>query len=163
MNGGSNDGLARATYRLPSGAHRVAGGVARLVLLLVAVVGIPAVALEYASAHGVPLPVPLATVALGGTALAVLSSVAYALRPTRAFGPASMGASAAALVYLGVLIADATYRIVLPGSSIALTVGYVGLLGLLMLVPALSLASAVLITVEDAVRPGERLPFDFPP
>lgn len=149
--------------RIPSLGYRILVGTARLVGLLVALVGLPVAALAYLDARGIALPVSIATVTVAGVAISALSTARYVLRPTRAYGPVSLATSVVTVVYLITIWAQGTYRLAVPGSSVSLSVGYTTLLELVLLVPALALLGAVLTTIEDLSAPGERLPFDYPP
>jgi hypothetical protein len=150
-------------YQVPSLGYRILAGGARLVPLLVVLVGLPVAGLQYLAAHQVSLPVSVVTVAAYGVAISALSTVRYVVKPTRAYGPVSMATSAVAFSYLFTLWLQATYRISVPTSAVTISVGYVELIDLLLLVPALTLVAGLLASVEDLRSPMERLPFDFPP
>jgi hypothetical protein len=149
-------------YRLPSIGRRIAVTVLWLVPLLIVLVAAPAYALQRLTVLGVSTPVPLALVAGGGTTLSVLSAARRGLRPSRLFGPVSVAASAAALGYLIGLSTNARFSVPF-GSGISVTLGFSQLLSLLLVPVALSLVAGVVTTFEDAFRPRERLPYDFPP
>ena len=150
-------------YRIPSLGWRILGGALRLIPLVVLLIGVPVAILTFLQSHGIPLPVPIATVEYAGIAITVLVVARYILKPTAAFGPLSIATSAVTLVYLWVILVDATYNLAIPGAGVAIAIGYRNLILLLMIVPALALGAGVLTTVEDATAPKERLPFDFPP
>jgi hypothetical protein len=151
------------TYRLPSFGYRILAGAARLVPLVVVLVGLPVAALDYLASRSISLPVSVATVTAYGIAISALSTARYIVKPTRAYGPVSMAASAVALAYLFTLWLQATYRISVPNSSVSISVGFVELVDLLLLVPTLALLAGLLTAVEDLRSPTERLAFDFPP
>lgn len=152
-----------ASYRIPSLGYRILAGGLRLVPLLVVLVGLPVAVLTFLSAHGIALPVSILTVEVAGILISVLSTVRYVLRPTRAYGPASLATSAVTVGYLIVLWEQSTYRLAVPGTSATISVGYGLLIELLLLAAAFGLAASLVTTVEDFRSPGERLPFDFPP
>jgi len=162
----SAPGEAEATpeaYQVPSLGYRILAGAARLVPLLVVLVGMPVAVLQYLAAHQVSLPVSVVTVSVFGITISVLSTARYVAKPTRAYGPLSMATSAVAFAYLFTLWLQATYRISVPNSAMTISVGYAELVDLLLLVPALALVAGFLASVEDLRSPTERLPFDFPP
>jgi hypothetical protein len=150
-------------YQVPSLGYRILAGGGRLVPLLVVLVGIPVAGLEYLAAHQVSLPISIVTVAGYGVAISVLSTARYVAKPTRAYGPLSMATSVVAFSYLFTLWLQATYRISVPNSAMTISIGYVELVDLLLLVPALALVAGLISSVEDLRSPTERLPFDFPP
>ncbi len=151
-----------SAYTVPSLGYRILAGGARLVPLLVLLVGLPVAVLTFLRSHDLSLPVSILTVESAGILLSVLSTVRYIVRPTAAYGPVSIATSAVAIGYLLVLLAQATYQLSVPSSSVALSVGYARLLQLALLVPALALLAGLVTTVEDWVSPKERLPFDYP-
>jgi len=152
-----------APYSIPSLGYRILAGGARLVPLLVGLVGLPVAALTLLQSHGISLPVSIVTVTVAGVAISVLSTVRYIVRPTRAYGPVSVATSGVTLAYVLVLLTQSTYRISVPGSTVSIALGYARLLDLILLVPALALVAGLVTTVEDIVAPRERLPFDYPP
>ncbi len=158
---------ARAAFlpsysRIPSLGYRILAGTARLVLLLIALVGVPAAALAYLDSLGISLPVPIPTVVGAWVAIAVLSTARAIARPTRAYGPLSVATSAVTIAYLLVLRLASPYRLAAPSHSLAISVGYATFLDLVLLVPALLLVAGIVTTVEDVRFPGERLPYDYP-
>lgn len=64
--------------------------------------------------------------------------------------------------YLLAIVPFATLSLTI-GSSVDLTLNYAPALTLFAIIPAFAAAAALLTTVEDGMRPGERLPFDYPP
>jgi hypothetical protein len=150
------------TYRIPSLGWRILGGALRLIPLVVILIGIPVGILTFLQAHGIALPVPLAIVEYAGIAITILVVARYIFKPTAAFGPLSIATAAVTIVYLYLILLDATYHLGIPGSGVTITIGYENLILLLLIVPALALAAGVVTLLEDATAPRERLPFDFP-
>jgi hypothetical protein len=149
-------------FRVPSLSYRILAGGTRLVPYLVLLVGLPDAVLAYLDAHGVTLPISILTVTVAGVLISVLSTAAYVLRPSRAYGPLSAATSVVSLAYLFVIWLQATYRIAVPNASVSISIEYARLIELVLLVPALALIASLVTTVEDLRSPSERLPFDFP-
>ena len=145
---------------IPSLGWRLAGAAALLFAGLLFLVVLPAVALGMLATHSIAPPLPVATLAAFGTVVAILFAGRYAAKPTAAYGPLTILAALVEIAYLGLLYADATFRIALPEGTIS--IGYARLIALLLVVPILTLAAGVVTTIEDARAPGERLPYDFP-
>lgn len=152
-----------AGYRIPPLGWRILGGALRLIPLVVILIGLPVAVLTFLSVHGIPLPIPIATVEVAGIAITALVMARYILKPTAAFGPLSVATAVVTLVYLWVVLVDATYDLAIPGAGVALALGYSNLILLLLIVPALALGAGALTLIEDSTAPKERLPFDFPP
>jgi hypothetical protein len=150
-------------YHVPSLGYRVLAGALRLVPLVILLVGLPVAVLTYLASHQISLPVSIATVTIFGIAIAALSTARYISKPTPAYGPLSMATSAVTLAYLFTLWLQATYRIAVPNSAVTISIGYVELIDLLLLIPALGLIAGMITTVEDLRSPTERLPFAYPP
>jgi hypothetical protein len=142
---------------------RILGGALRLIPLVVILIGVPVAVLTFLQSHGISLPIPIATVELAGIAITALVVARYILKATPAFGPLSIAISAVTIVYLWVVLLDATYHLAIPGSGVSIALGYSNLILLLLIVPVLGLGAGVLTMVEDATAPKQRLPFDFPP
>ncbi len=151
------------TYQIPSLGWRILGGALRLIPLVLLLIGLPVAALTFLQSQSISLPGAIPTVELAGIAITILVVARYILKPTGAFGPLSIGTSGVTLAYLYLLLVDATYHLTIPNTGVAIAIGYRDLILLLMIVPALALGAGVLTTIEDATRPKERLPFDFPP
>ncbi|HTW54931.1 MAG TPA: hypothetical protein VMG36_00555 [Thermoplasmata archaeon] len=149
--------LASAVPSLP---WRVAGACALLLVGLLVLVYVPEAVLRMLAAHSIPSPLPVATLAAAGVAVAVLWALRYVSKPTRAYGPLTMLLAAVEIGYLLLLYADATFR--LPVPNVTISIGYARLVELLLIVPALTLAAGLVTTIEDVRSPGERLPFDYP-
>ncbi|MGI0070647.1 MAG: hypothetical protein ACRECT_00985 [Thermoplasmata archaeon] len=153
---------AAGTYFVPSLGWRILGGTLRLVPLVVLLVGIPVAILTYLQSRGISLPVPILTVELSGIAITILVVARYIAKPTGAFGPLAIATAGVTVVYLYSFLVDATYHLTIPSMDIGIGIEYRNPILLLMIVPALTLGAGVLTTIEDAVAPKERLPFDFP-
>ncbi|MGI0130855.1 MAG: hypothetical protein ACREEC_12030 [Thermoplasmata archaeon] len=154
---------APGNYRIPTLGWRILGGALRLIPLVVLLIGLPVAALTFLQSHGISLPIPIETVEAAGIAITVLVVARYVLKPTGAFGPLSIATSAVTLVYLYLIFVDATYHLAIPNAGVDIAIGYRNLILLLLVVPTLALGAGVLTTIEQALAPGERLPFDFPP
>jgi hypothetical protein len=150
-------------YLIPSLGWRILGGALRLVPLVVILIGLPVAALTFLQSHGIALPVPILTVEVAGIAITGLIVARYILKPTVAYGPLSIATSVVTLLYLWVILIDATYHLAVPGGDVVLSIGYRNLILLLLLVPGLALTAGGLTTIEDITAPKERLPFDYPP
>ena len=156
---------ANATARplgaaIPSLPWRVAGACALLLGALLFLVYLPEAVLRMLAEHSIPPPLPIATLAAAGVAIAVLLALRHVAKPTRAFGPLTMLTALVEIGYLLLLYADATFRLQVPNATIS--IGYARLIELLLIVPALTLSAGLVTTIEDLRAPGERLPFDFP-
>jgi hypothetical protein len=148
--------------KIPSLARRIFFASLRLVVLLVLFVAIPLGILRTLSDHGVTPPYSLLTISAVGVLLAVLGSVASVARPTRAYGPLALAASIVLFLYLLALARNGTVTVAIgAGGSFQLSYGSAILL--IALVPLLGALAAAVTTAEDMRRPGERLPFDYPP
>ncbi len=145
---------------VPSLARRLTIGSLRLVPLLVFYVVIPDLGLQSLQAHGIASGLPFGAVTVFGAVLAVISTVAYVARPTRAYGPLATVSSLGKVVYLLYFAAFATISITI--SSIGVQLEFGDLLRLLAIVPAFGVVAGLLTTVEDVRRPGERIPLDYP-
>jgi hypothetical protein len=149
-------------YRIPSLGYRILVSGLRLIPLLVLLVGLPVGLLSFLNAHGLSIPIAIGTVTTFGIVLSVLAALRYVVKPTRAYGPVSIVASAAAVLYLWVLLQSSPFHFTIPGTSVAFGLGFRDLVLGIMLVPAFGLAAGIVTTVEDARSPHERLPFDYP-
>jgi hypothetical protein len=155
-------GNVQMGYRIPSLGYRILVGALRLIPWVILLVGVPAGILAFASGYGVSLPVSILTVTAFGFTLAILGTVRYILKPTRLYGPISMAASGVAIAYLYILYLASPYRLSVPNTPATIGIGFGELVLLLMIVPALGLAAAMVTTYEDLRHPTERLPFDYP-
>ncbi len=151
-----------ASFRIPSLTYRILAGAARLVGLLVVLVGLPDAVLAFLDGQGLNLPIPIATVTVAGALISALATARYILRPSRLYGPLSIATSLVTIAYLFWIWEGATYLLRIPQVSATLSVGYADLILLALIVPTLGLFSAVVTTVEDLSSPSERLPFDYP-
>jgi len=150
-------------YRVPSLGWRITVASLRLIPLVLLFVGLPAAALSFLQSHSLPLPLSIVAVTIAGAVILALSTARYIAKPTRIYGPLSIAMSAFVLVYVFYILGRSTYAFLVPGSDVTLHLTYTGLIELLLLVPALSLAAGVVTTVEDARKARERLPYDYPP
>jgi len=151
------------TYQIPSLGWRILGGALRLIPLVIVLIGVPVAILSYLASQGVSLPLPIATVEFAGIVITALVVARYVWKPTAAYGPLAIATAAATIVYLYLILLDATYRLTIPNYGVTITLGYSTLILLLLIVPALALAAGALTLIEDATAPRERWPFDFPP
>jgi len=151
------------TYQIPSLGWRILGGALRLIPLALLLIGVPVAILTFLQAHGINLPLPLLTVEFAGVVITILVVARYVFKPTAAYGPLAIATAAATIVYLYLILLDATYRFTVPNTGVTIAVGYSTLVLLLLIVPALALAAGALTLIEDASAPRERWPFDFPP
>jgi hypothetical protein len=150
-------------YRIPSLGWRITVGALRMIPLIILLVGLPAAALGFLASHSIPLPLSIAAVTIAGAVLVALSTARYIARPTGFYGPLSIASGAFVLGYLLYILSRSSYLFHVPGTDVTVGVSFTQLVELLLLVPALALASGVVTTIEDARSPRERLPFDFPP
>ncbi|MHB8351637.1 MAG: hypothetical protein ACYDFT_02950 [Thermoplasmata archaeon] len=146
--------------RLPPFGTRLTIGILILIPSVAITVGAPAYLLELLG-HGQESTVTDLTIVIGGSIVSVLSSAAYVLRPTRAYGPTSAARSAALILYLTLLASYA--RLTIPlGLETTATITYSEMLLALSVVPLLWLVSALLVTLSDIWDPVARLRIDFP-
>jgi hypothetical protein len=134
-----------------------------MIPLIILLVGLPAAVLSFLASNSIPLPLSIAAVTIAGAVLVAFSTARYIAKPTRLYGPISVGSAAFVLGYVLYLLSHSSYSFHVPGANVTIGVTFSELLELLLLVPALALASAVVTTIEDARSPRERLPFDYPP
>jgi hypothetical protein len=159
----SASALVAPRYRVPSLGWRIMVASLRLIPLILLFVGLPAAALVFLASHSIALPLSILVVTVAGAVIVALSTVRYVAKPTRLYGPLSVGASAFVLGYVFYILSRSTYIFTVPGADVTVHLTYTMFLELLLIVPALSLVAAVLTTVEDARSPSERLPYDYPP
>lgn len=151
-----------ASASVPSLARRGAvAGVLFLALLLVWVV-VPAELLARVATFGVQSSLDLSTLVVVGTLVATLGALRSFARPTRAFGPVAMLASAVSIGYL-VFLSGGAHLSINIGSGGQATVDYGRLLLLLAAVPAFGFAAGIVATVEDLWHPDERVRATYPP
>jgi len=159
----TGEGPPPGTYQIPSLGWRILGGALRLIPLVLVLIGIPVAILTFLQSNGISLPLPIFTVEAIGVVLTILVVARYILKPTGAFGPLAIATAAVTIVYLYLILVDATYHLTIPGSGVTIAIGYTDLILVLLIVPALTLAAGCLTLIEDAAHPRERWPFDFPP
>lgn len=147
---------------VPSLGRRIVLGTLWFVVLVVVLVGLPLEAIRIVAAHQVSSSLSTDTILAAGLALAGLGALRYVLRPTSAFGPLSMLSSAIGVAYLWLLGATAHVTITIGGTG-SISLGFGELMHLLSIVPAIGFVAALVTTIEDAVRPGERVLVEYPP
>ncbi len=147
-------------YRLPTAGELAVGAVWQGVLYGLLFLGWPYFASQALGQFGIAFPFPFGTVLLFGLLLAALAIAAYVARPSRAAGPVAAGYDLAILAYLYWLAQSSSLALAYQSFTIALGVRAVFLL--FMVPPAVRLVADLLTTAEDAFRPTERYPFDFP-
>ncbi|MGI0139542.1 MAG: hypothetical protein ACREBT_00060 [Thermoplasmata archaeon] len=107
---------------------------------------------------------------LVGTLLAAVGAAAYVVRPTRAYGPVAIGCDVLEIVYLVLVYQLSPLSLSFAqngggsanGMSIALAIGFAGIILILIIVQLLHLAGDAVTTAEDMRRPYERLWYTFP-
>ena len=147
---------------LPPLGRRLAVGGVRFLLAGVALVAVPLEVVRVLSTHHVSTSIASFTIVGAGLALAALGAARSVLRPTAAYGPTSMLASAAATAYLWIL-SSAAQASVTVGGHVALTIGFGEVMRLIALAPAIGFVAAAVTTWEDLAHPGERLRAEYPP
>lgn len=156
-------GLYRAPRAdIPSLGHRIVVGSLMFIGLLVLIVVLPYEFVnESLLLHG-SFGLSIPSIVGIGLLIAILSPAAYVARPTRWYGPLFAVKCVVVLLYLWVLATIAVITISVQWNILGV-LGFGTIIVLAMSIPGLKLVSAVLTTIEDLVRPGERLPWDFPP
>jgi hypothetical protein len=149
--------------KIPSLARRIAVASIRLVGLLIVFVAIPLGLLQILASHGINPPYSILTVSAVGILLSVLGASATIARPTRLYGPIALASSVILFLWLLALARDSTIRIGIGSSGGFLQLSYGSAILLVTLVPVLLACAAIGTTAEDLRKPGERLPFDYPP
>jgi len=149
-------------YRIPSLGSRIVIAALRIIPSFFLLIALPVAALAFVQSRGIALPISPYAVTVYGIALIALGAARYVMKPTVAYGPLSVTASAVSLLYLYYAISLSPYRLVIPGGSATVVAGYTLFLELLMIVPAIGVVVGLLTTLEDYRSPTERLPFDFP-
>lgn len=155
--------LVPQPYRIPSLTYRlfIAGlmGLGLVILLVL----IPDQLVYTARYYGASFQLPEGELVGFGAGISLLSPLAYILKPTRLYGPIFAVKSLLVLLYLLVLANVAYLTFIFPHGEATATFGFVALVTLVAIIPALKLVSALVTTAEDLKDPKERLPFDFPP
>ncbi|MCI4327558.1 MAG: hypothetical protein L3K16_08020 [Thermoplasmata archaeon] len=147
---------------IPSLARRIVYATLRLVGLLIFFVAIPLGLLNLLMAHGIHPPVSLLTVSTVGILLSVIGAAGTIARPTRAYGPIAMSGAVLFFLYLIFLARNGVLSVGI-GSGGTFQLSYGSAILLIAVAPVLSAIAATLTTIEDVNRPGQRLPFDYPP
>ena len=150
-----------ATYSIPGTGRRALMAGLLMIPSVLFYVAIPYVGLTELSRFGINTGYSLGFIVVLGLVLAALGAAAYFAKPTKAYGPLCIAGSVLAILYLLVLAGGSTLTIGVGGSG-TFTLLYGGMLTLFAVVPAIRIGSGVMTTLEDLLRPGERLPFDFP-
>jgi cytochrome c oxidase assembly factor CtaG len=150
-----------STYYIPSAQRRAAIAVLYLIPAILLYVVIPYVGLSELSKFGISTGYSFTFIVIAGISLAVLGAVGSFMRPTRAYGPLRIASSVGAILYLLILASSSQITIGI-GNSGSFTLAYAGMITLFAVVPTIRIGAGVTTTIEDALRPGERLPFDFP-
>ena len=149
-----------STYSIPStGSRALRAGLSLIPSILLFVI-VPYVGLTQLDRFGIGTRYSLGFIVLAGLVLAGIGAAASFARPTRAYGPLLVAGSVGSAIYLLLLARDSTIDLVFGQGGLALT--YAGMMTAFALVPAIRAGSGVVTTLEDLLRPGERLPIDFP-
>ena len=154
--------MSAPTAKIPSLARRIVFATLRLVGLLILFVAVPLGALNLLAAHGIQAPISVLAISGVGIALAILGAAGTLARPTRAYGPIALAGAVLLFLYLVTLARNGVVSIGTGNGAVA-QLWYGNALLLFALAPALTAIAAVLTTAEDLRKPGERLPYDFPP
>ena len=149
-------------YVVPSLGWRILAGGLRLIGLMVLLIGLPVALLTFLSTHGIEPPVPIRLVEYAGIAITLLVTLRYILKPTAAYGPLAIATAGVGLLYLYLILVNAVYVIAVGSVGLSISIDYARLILLLMIGPVLALGAGILIAIEDARAPQERLPFDYP-
>ena len=147
---------------IPPLSRRLVFGGLRFVGLAIVWAVLPYEVLTRLAGLGVDSSLDLTFIVEVGVFLAALGSVRYVLKPTVAYGPIGALGSALTALYLWTLSQSASVSIA-GSNQVTIALGYGTILALLAIVPIFGLAASLVTTVEDLHRPGERLPFDYPP
>jgi hypothetical protein len=149
-----------AVLHVPSLGRRVAWGSVRAAVTIVVLVVVPWYLLGLVGGYGVSTPVPIAGLAVLGILFATLGALRYIGRPTRAFGPLTIGASLVSIVYLLYLIPIASIGLQ-HGNDIDVSIYFGRFLQYCLLVPLFGVAAGAVTTVEDLFRPNERIEYEY--
>jgi hypothetical protein len=140
---------------------RIPVGVIITLLLFAIFAGAPYFLIPFVEGYNIQVAANGYVLAAIGSVIAVFEGARYILKPTRLYGPCWIVASGSFLGYM-LYLANAARVTLPPIHNVTLSFGYGTLLLLLAIVPALTLAAAIVTTVEDLRHPGERMPYDFP-
>lgn len=154
-------GVQSQPYASPSFGRRLVGGGLLLIPLFALWVALPVYAGAFLGQYGVRIGLPLPTVLILGSSIAVLGAAAYVLRPTRAYGPILLAGGALSLLFLLWFSESAVVSVAVPNGGLA-TVGYGAVLLGLAVVVVVRLLAAVVVTAQDLRNPTERLAYEFP-
>ncbi|MCI4340342.1 MAG: hypothetical protein L3J73_03635 [Thermoplasmata archaeon] len=157
---GAPAGTPEPVLRIPTLGRRITIGSIRAALTIVGIVIVPWWLLNLLGGFGLTTPVALAGIIVLGIVVALVGAIRYIARPTRAFGPMTSLASVISLVYLLYLIPIASVGID-HGNDISIALDFGRFLQYALLVPLFGIAAGVVTTVEDFVRPGERVRYEY--
>lgn len=149
-------------YNVPSLGYRIVIAALRLIPLFFLLIALPVGVLTFVGSHGIAVPISTTAVEVYGFLVIAILTARYVLKPTAAYGPLSVTASLVSLLFLYYALSLSPYRLVVPGGSASIEIGFALFLELLMIIPALGVVAGVLTTIEDVRSPRERLPFDYP-
>ncbi|MGI0052852.1 MAG: hypothetical protein ACREC5_03170 [Thermoplasmata archaeon] len=135
-------------------------GILILIPFVALTVGLPAYLLSLLG-QGSSSSVTDFQIVVGGSIVSALSSAAYVLRPTRAYGPVVGAQAVGTILYLSLLGSHATIAFPI-GSATTAVANYSQLLFFLTFVPVLWLGGALLVTLSDIWHPTARLRDEFP-
>lgn len=147
---------------IPSFERRLAVGILLLIGMLFVGVIFPYEAWSVLQQYHIVPNYPVGPILVLGVIWAALGAIGHVAQPTRAYGQLVMAEAGVLLGYLSVLIAYPGVSIhIQPGSVVVFSAAL--LWALMTPVAGLRFLSGLVTTIEDYRRPGERLPFDFPP
>ena len=147
---------------IPPLSRRILLGSLRFLPVEILWVVAPYVVLTQLAGYGVDSSLSLGTILLFGSVLAGLGTVAYILRPTRAYGP--LGATGSVLTTAYLLLLSQSARFTVGGTGqVTVSLSYGTILVLFAVVPLFGLAASIVTTIEDFRRPTERLLVEYPP
>ena len=147
-------------YRPVSWGLRAVGAGLLFLGLELLYVGLPLGAIRTVSRFGLSLTEPTTVIAVFGSLCAVLGAASFLVRPTRAYGPLLLAASAAGLAYLWALLPYAHFALSVGGGGA--TLGFEGLLELLMVLPAFGLVRGALVLAQDVRDFPARRAYEYP-
>jgi hypothetical protein len=153
---------ASGPAKIPSLARRLVFAALRLVGLLLIFVLVPLGVLNVLAAHGINPPLSLLAISSVGVLLSILGAAKTVAGPTRAYGAIALAAALALLFYLLTLARNGVLTVGISNGG-TFQLGYGNAILLVAGMAVLSAIAAAITLYEDARRPGERLPYDYPP
>jgi hypothetical protein len=153
-------GTPKPVLRIPPLGRRIAYGSIRAALTIVAIVIVPWWLFNLVNGYGFTTPISIAGLVLLGIVVAVVGGLRCIARPTKAFGPLTSVASLVSLAYLLYLIPIASVGFS-PDDKISIALDFGKFLQYALLVPLFGIAAGIVTTVEDLVRPGERVFYEY--